>query len=181
MVSTCTPTAAKEMLARSPECQLIDVREYAEFAAGHVPAAKLIPLGQVKNRAGELDKARPIVVLCKGGKRAAQAAEILKEAGCAQLHVVEGGTDAWVAAGLPVDRMQKAPWALDRQVRLAAGLLVVVGLFIPPWPWLSAFVGAGLAFAALTNTCGMAMILAKMPWNRACCGSGLVTSCKPKQ
>jgi len=66
-----------------------------------------------------------------------------------------------------VEREKRAPWALERQVRLVAGLLVLVGLFIPPWPWLSAFVGAGLAFASLTNTCGMALLLAKMPWNRS--------------
>ena len=174
MIATCTPQQARDTLASQTGCQLIDVREYPEFASGHAPAAKLIPLGQVKDRMGELDKSRPILVLCKSGARATKAAGILSDAGCSQVTVVEGGTEAWIAAGLPVDKVLKAPWALERQVRLLAGLLVIAGLFIPPWPWLSALVGAGLAFAALTNTCGMAMLLAKMPWNRQYAGA---TSC----
>lgn len=176
MVTTLSPQQVTQMLAERGDCQLLDVREYVEYAAGHVPAARLIPLGQVATRFAELDPARPVVVLCKGGKRAAQAAEILCQHGCREVTVVAGGTDAWAAAGLPIDKEHKAPWALERQVRLAAGLLVLVGLFIPPWPFVSAFVGAGLVFAALTKTCGMAMCLARMPWNRQQAAGGATGS-----
>jgi rhodanese-related sulfurtransferase len=180
MIATCTPRQARDLLASTPECQALDVREYAEYAAAHVPGTCLIPLGQVRARIGEIDKARPVLVFCKGGKRAAQAAAILDQAGCSAVTVVEGGTDAWIAAGLPVATERKAPWALERQVRLAAGLLMLLGLFIPPWPWLSAFVGAGLVFAAVSNTCGMALLLARMPWNRApaCATAGGNTGAK---
>lgn len=174
MIATCSPKKAQEWIATDPRVQVIDVREYPEYAGGHVPQARLISLGQVTERLGELTKDRPILVLCKGGKRATMAAEKLLAAGYPQVTVVEGGTDAWITAGLPVEKIAKAPWALERQVRLAAGALVVIGLFIPPWPYLSAFVGAGLVFAALTNTCGMGMMLARMPWNKAgaSCPSG---------
>jgi len=167
MVTTCSAKQTEESFGNRQDAQWIDVREYPEFAGGHASCARLMPLGQVKARLHELDGTKPIIVLCKSGKRAAKAADILEQAGCRDITVVEGGTDAWIAAGLKVEREKRAPWALERQVRLVAGLLVLVGLFIPPWPWLSAFVGAGLAFASLTNTCGMALLLAKMPWNRS--------------
>ncbi|MCL2646178.1 MAG: rhodanese-like domain-containing protein [Phycisphaerales bacterium] len=166
MISTLSPRDAQTFLNASPGAQLIDVREHFEFAAAHVPAAQLIPLGTIQSRLDQLDKSRPIVILCKSGGRAKKAAGILDNAGCCALHIVAGGTDAWIAAGLPVTREPHAPWSLERQVRLATGLLVLVGLFIPPWPYLSLLVGAGLVFAGLTNFCGLAFLLAKFPWNR---------------
>lgn len=180
MASCCKPDQLRRMLDEKKDIQLVDVREYAEFASGHVPGARLIPLGEVAHRTADIDKSRPVVLLCKGGTRAARAAEILSEAGCRDVLTVEGGTDAWVAAGLPVEVEAKAPWALERQVRLVAGSLVLAGLFIPPWPYLSAFVAAGLIFAAVTNTCGMGMLLSKMPWNRprtSCNGIAESKSC----
>jgi rhodanese-related sulfurtransferase len=166
MYNARTPQQVQTLLRERPDCQLIDVREYAEYAGGHVPGATLISLGSLPTRLAEVDKARPAVLLCKSGKRATQAAQLLCANGCQEVLVVEGGTEAWIAAGLPVDKEARAPWALERQVRLAAGLLILGGLFIPPWPYLSAFVGAGLTFAALTNTCAMGLMLSKMPWNR---------------
>lgn len=154
------------MLEGGRACRLIDVREFPEFAAGHVPGAEPIPLGTLPGVVSSIDKSRPVIVLCKSGKRARRAAEILNAAGCSEVLHVQGGTDAWIADGLPVEREAKAPWSLERQVRFTAGLLVLIGLFIPPWPYLSAFIGAGLVFAAVTDTCGMGMMLAKMPWNR---------------
>lgn len=167
MITICRPQEIRTLLAGSGRFQFIDVREFPEYASVHVPGVQLLPLAQLKDRMGELDPAMPVVVICKSGKRAEKAAQILDAHGFKQVTIVEGGTDAWVAAGLPVERSEKAPWALERQVRLSAGVLVLLGLFIPPWPWLSAFVGAGLVFAGITNTCGMAMLLARMPWNRS--------------
>ncbi|MBO0696981.1 MAG: DUF2892 domain-containing protein, partial [Zavarzinella sp.] len=96
----------------------------------------------------------------------------LLAAGCPDVMNVEGGTAAWAAAGLPVVRGRKAV-SLERQVRIAAGLLVVLGAVLgwlvhPAFVGLSAFVGAGLVFAGVTDTCGMGMLLARMPWNRSC-------------
>jgi rhodanese-related sulfurtransferase len=167
MITTSVPRQAHDMLASGAAPQFVDVREFAEYASGHAPGVKLMPLGRLKeNGQGNLDPAKSVVLICKSGKRSAQAAEFLDSRGFTDLTVVDGGMEAWAAAGLPVQKLNAAPWSLERQVRLAAGLLVLAGLFIPPWPWLSAFVGAGLAFAAITNTCGMAMVLARMPWNR---------------
>ena len=167
MISTLSPQDAQAFLNASSDTQLIDVREHFEFAAAHVPAAQLIPLGKIQSQLDQLDKSRPIVILCKSGGRATKAAAILDNAGCRAIHVVAGGTDAWIAAGLPVTREPRAPWSLERQVRLITGLLVLIGLFIPPWPFLSLFIGAGLVFAGLTDFCGLGLLLAKLPWNRS--------------
>ncbi len=109
--------------------------------------------------------------MCRSGNRAKQAAERLARKGFTDVHVVEGGMLAWTEAGLPVVKGESKVWSLERQVRFVAGLLVVLGagLSIAAHPYfiaLSAFVGAGLVFAAVTDTCGMAMILARMPWNQ---------------
>ena len=166
MISTLSPQEAQAFLSAFSDAQLIDVREPFEFAAAHVPNAQLVPLGQIQTQLDQFDKSRPIVILCKSGGRAKRAAEILDSAGCSVIHVVAGGTDAWITAGLPVTREPRAPWSLERQVRLVAGLLVLIGLFIPPWPYLSLFIACGLIFAALTNFCGLGLLLAKLPWNR---------------
>lgn len=178
MLVRCSPAKVRDLLKERSDCQLVDVREYAEYAQGHVPGARHIPLGEVARRLDELDRSRPIVVVCKSGSRAARAADMLVKAGCREVLSVEGGTDAWASAGLPTESEHKAPWSLERQVRIVAGSLVVIGLFIPPWPYLSAMVGAGLVFAALTNTCAMGRLLSKMPWNRpkGTCG-GRANSC----
>jgi rhodanese-related sulfurtransferase len=117
----------------------------------------------------------PLYLICRTGTRAQQAWKRLHDAGFAQVVCVEGGTEAWEQAGLPVVR-GRGVIALDRQVRIAAGLLVLLGVGLsilvhPAWIALSAFVGAGLVFAGITDTCGMAMLLAKMPWNQVREGS----------
>ncbi|MEZ6066663.1 MAG: DUF2892 domain-containing protein [Planctomycetaceae bacterium] len=108
-------------------------------------------------------------VICKSGSRGSKACEQLAASGLDVVNV-DGGTEAWAAAGLPVVR-GKASMSLERQVRIAAGLLVLVGVTLaylihPAWMGLSAFVGAGLVFAGITDTCGMGLMLAKMPWNQ---------------
>jgi rhodanese-related sulfurtransferase len=112
----------------------------------------------------------PLYLLCRTGTRAQQAWKRLHDAGFTHVVCVEGGTEAWEQAGLPVVR-GRGVIALDRQVRIAAGLLVLLGVGLsilvhPAFVALSAFVGTGLLFAGITDTCGMAMLLAKMPWNQ---------------
>ncbi|MEO0586945.1 MAG: rhodanese family protein, partial [Planctomycetota bacterium] len=115
--------------------------------------------------------AGPTYVICKAGGRAKQAAERLaQQDDTLDLVIVEGGTDAAVAAGLDIEH-GKAVMSLERQVRIAAGSLVTmgtaVGVFVSPWALIvPAFVGCGLVFAGMTNTCGMGMLIARMPWNR---------------
>ncbi len=110
--------------------------------------------------------------MCRSGNRARQGAEKLAGKGFTGVHVIEGGMQAWSKAGLPVVKGESKIWSLERQVRFAAGLLVLAGVILafavhPYFALLSGFIGAGLVFAAVTDTCGMAMMLAKMPWNQA--------------
>lgn len=146
--------------------RLLDVRTPAEFGEVHIEGSTLMPL----DRLDPAQVAGPVVLVCRSGKRAEQARQKLAAAGCGNLAVLEGGVTAWEAAGLPVKR-GKAALSLERQVRIAAGLLVLAGTALGTWVnpgfyGLAAFVGAGLTFAGLTDWCGMAMLLAKMPWNQ---------------
>jgi len=150
---------------------LIDVREYAEFAGGRVKGAKLIPLGDIEKRYAEIEPDKPAFLICRSGKRASEAQRKLFALGFSDVRNVRGGFEAWKAAGFEFEKDAKAVWSLERQVRCAAGSLVVLGVILslllhPYFIALSAFVGAGLVFAAVTDTCGMAMMLAKMPWNK---------------
>lgn len=150
--------------------ELIDVRSASEFAAGHLPGAVNIPLEQIELRTSDLAMDRPIVLVCQGGTRARMAEELLVGRG-RELIVLEGGTKAWIDAGNPVVRSTVARWALERQVRLIAGLLVITGVLLGVlvsdwWLGLSAFVGCGLVFAGFTGLCPMGEALARLPWNR---------------
>lgn len=153
---------------------LIDVRTPIEFREVHATTARNIPLDVLDPHAVMNDRAsacdEPLFVICRSGNRGAMARQKFIDAGFANVRNVEGGTEAWVAAGLPVVRGKKA-MSLERQVRIAAGCLVLVGsllgIFVHPYfAGISAFVGAGLIFAGVTDTCGMGMLLAKMPWNQ---------------
>lgn len=164
------PEELRARLDRGEALELLDVREFPEFAAGRIAGARLLPLGELDRRAVELDRARPVVCVCRSGKRSAQAAEKLVALGFAHVQQLEGGLLAWEQAGLPMKKDAHAPWALERQVRFTAGLLVLAGLGLSlVWPaaiGLSWFVSVGLVFAAVTDWCGMGLLLAKMPWNR---------------
>jgi rhodanese-related sulfurtransferase len=163
--------------------QLVDVRSASEFASGHLAGALSIPLDQIESRIADLDCHRPVVLVCKTGLRSAIVCNLLQQLGKPAL-VLQGGTAAWEQAGFPLVRSAKTRWALERQVRLIAGLLVAAGSLLAlavdaRWAYLSGFVGLGLTFAGLTDFCAMAIVLQKMPWNRArkrtstpgCCSS----------
>jgi rhodanese-related sulfurtransferase len=152
---------------------LIDVRTPAEFREVHAARAQNAPLDMLDPQAVMRERNgadEPLYLICQGGSRGAEACRKFCDAGYSNVMNVEGGTRAWVEAGLPVVRGQKAI-SLERQVRITAGSLVLVGAVLgfivhPYFIGLSAFVGAGLLFSGITDTCGMAMVLAKMPWNR---------------
>ncbi len=151
--------------------QLIDVRSSAEFAAGHLPGASNIPMDQIEMRLADLDPSEPVILVCQSGKRASMTAALLQPHGMTT-RVLSGGTAAWKAAGHPVVGNRTARWSLERQVRLGAGLLVLASLLLawtlhPNWLFLTAFVGAGLSFAGLTDICLMGSLLGRMPWNHA--------------
>ena len=146
---------------------LVDVRTPPEYREAHAEGARNVPLDRLDP--ASLGGDAPILAICKSGTRSGKAVEALRAAGVDAVSV-DGGTPAWDAAGLPVVRGKKSI-SLERQVRIAAGSLALIGsllaLFVHPyWAALPAFIGAGLTFAGLTDTCGMGMLLAKMPWNR---------------
>lgn len=152
---------------------VIDVRTPVEYRHIHIPRAVLEPLDSIDpNRiAQRYSPQAPLYVICQSGARAKQAILQLEKAGVRDCVLVEGGTAGWVQAGLPVERGPGTCISLERQVRIAAGALVLTGTLLGMF-WnrlilgLPAFVGAGLLFAGVTDTCGMGMLLARMPWNR---------------
>ena len=155
--------------------QIIDVRTPAEYAQVHAEGARSVPLDQldpttlISSREGA--NGEPLFIICKTGGRAAKACQKFQAAGFQNVMSVEGGTTAWEQAGLPVVRGTRRVISLERQVRIAAGSLVLLSVLLgwrvhPAFLGLSALVGTGLAFSGITDWCGMGMLLAKMPWNR---------------
>ena len=181
-MTTVTPRQLHDRLQKGEELHLLDVRTPAEHAEIHVPGVHLSPLDRLDpaQLAGVngFAKDQPVFLLCRTGSRAKQAAEKLEKSGFTQCEVVEGGTMAWAEAGLPVNRGTTSVMSLERQVRIAAGAIVLTGALLaqfvnPAFIWLSGFVGAGLMFAGITDTCAMGMLISKLPWNQrgsaACC------------
>jgi rhodanese-related sulfurtransferase len=167
-----SPFDLRDYLGSNSSAQLFDVRSYPEFAGGHLVGARLLPLDQVTQRLAEIDRTRPVVVVCGTGKRSAQAREALISAGFEQVSDLAGGLAAWEEAGLPMEKSARVPWSLERQVRVVAGSLVLLGVALgfsvhPAFFGLSAFIGGGLVVAGVTDWCGMGLLLARMPWNRA--------------
>lgn len=150
------------------EVGLLDVRTPVEYASLHIPGSRSMPLGRLQ--AEEL-KGREWLLVCASGQRAARALEQLEQAGCQGLRVLEGGVTAWEREGLPLERGVNRGLSLERQVRIAAGVLVLTGVILGTWVHpgfygIAAFVGAGLTFAGLTDWCGMGLLLTKAPWNQ---------------
>jgi rhodanese-related sulfurtransferase len=178
------PFELQRLLAEGAPAQLLDVRTPGEFAAAHVPGAKLIPLDNLNPDAFQRQRGSkeiPVYVLCQSGARARKAIEKLERAGVQGCVLVEGGTQGWIDAGLPTERAQSTVLPLMRQVQIAVGLISAAGAALaltvnPLFAILPLVTGGGLVFAGITGTCGMALLLAKMPWNRAqscsSCGEG---------
>lgn len=150
---------------------LVDIREPDEFARRHVRGALSQPLSTLEQAHLKIDPAQDVIFTCRTGMRTGANCERLAALVQRDAYVLEGGVDAWAAAGLPVEEDRKAPLELMRQVQIAAGALVLAGVALgfavhPAFFALSAFVGAGLAFAGISGFCGMARLLAVMPWNR---------------
>lgn len=173
-ITTITPNELEAQRQAGETIELIDVRTPVEFRELHASIARNIPLDRLDpaevhaSRNGNGDK--PLYVICRTGSRAKKACEQIVGAGFPNVVNVEGGTIGWEKAGLPVVHGKKMI-SLERQVRIAAGMLTLIGailaLTIDPWfALLPAFIGAGLTFAGITDTCGMGLMLARMPWNQ---------------
>jgi rhodanese-related sulfurtransferase len=149
------------------------VREPDEHARERIPGARNLPLSRLEEAELAVHQGRPVLFHCRSGARTqGNAARLAAKAGACEAYVVEGGLQAWKQAGLPVAEDRRQPLELMRQVQIAAGgmvvLGVVLGVLVSPWFLaLAGFVGAGLVFAGVTGTCGLANLLRLMPWNRA--------------
>ncbi|GCF08671.1 rhodanese-like domain-containing protein [Dictyobacter arantiisoli] len=164
---------AYEMIMVTQDAIVIDVRTPAEFEAKHIAGSHNIPLDQLPvytNEIAKLASNTPVLLICQSGTRARKAAEILQTAPVPSLSLLDGGMVAWEKAGKPYKQgVQK--WSMERQVRGVAGTLVLLGalggLFAwKPLTWIAALVGGGLAYSAASNTCGMALLLSKLPYNQ---------------
>lgn len=155
------------------EAVLVDVREPAEYAAENITGATLLPLGSLSKAALPPCAGKKLVIHCRKGGRGGSACEkLLAEDPALDIYNLEGGIEAWRAAGLTVASSGKAFLPLDRQVQLTIGLLLITGsvlgaLFSPAWFVLTGLIGAGLTVAGLTGFCGLALVMAKMPWNQS--------------
>lgn len=172
MTSTLLPLPPAEVRARlaSGKAVLVDIREPDEFARSHVPGARSVPLSQW-DHAPLPEGEGAVIFTCRSGMRTAGACDRLAARVEGPAYVLDGGLDAWGKAGLPLAVDAKAPMEIMRQVQIAAGSLVLLGivfgfLVAPGFFALSAFVGAGLTFAGISGFCGMARLLMLAPWNR---------------
>jgi rhodanese-related sulfurtransferase len=166
MTDTITPADARARLKAG--ARLIDIRSPAEFAREHVPGSLNIPQEQLATAALP---AGPLIFTCRSGARTGGCAHQIAERAGPDAVILGGGLAAWSAAGLAVDIDRSQPIDLMRQVQIVAGSLVLIGVLLgalvsPAFFGLSAFVGAGLTFAGLSGWCGMARLLALMPWNQ---------------
>jgi rhodanese-related sulfurtransferase len=171
MTETISPNELKNLHRSGKIINLVDVRAPAEFRQLYVDFARNIPLNALDPELFRHEQSsEPLYIICQQGGRSRKACQKLAAAGIANVINVEGGTAACAAAGLPLAR-GKTTISLERQIRIAAGSLVLLGSLLawlvhPAFLGLSAFIGAGLVFAGITNTCGMGMMLARMPWNQ---------------
>lgn len=171
---TLAPISPLELKRRldGGEAVLIDIRESDEHAREHILGARLAPLSAIDAHDFDRDHGKIAVFHCKSGMRTQSNAARLLAKGFTDARYLDGGIEAWKAAGLPVHANTKAPLEIMRQVQITAGALVLIGVTLgvvvhPAFFGLSAFVGGGLLFAGASGWCGMASLLKQMPWNRA--------------
>ncbi|WP_020590776.1 rhodanese-like domain-containing protein [Kiloniella laminariae] len=173
IVSISPRDLEKRLLAE--EVELIDLRGGLEFAQEHIKGSRLIPLDKIASYDFSDTSGQAAVFLCRSGQRTLMASELLSLMPFKEIMILEGGLMAWIAAGLPTKKLTKAPIDIMRQVQVIAGSLVLTGILLgfvvhSGFLFIAAFVGAGLTLAGLTGFCGMARILAVMPWNRVSSG-----------
>lgn len=171
MIKTLTARQLLELVERGEQVQLVDVRDPGEFAESHIPSAVNIPMDEAESRIEDLRQREQVVLICQGGARAEMTCGLLAPHHPNVL-VLQGGTDAWQEAGLPVVGNRRARLPLMRQVQVVVGPLALAGsllaVFVNPlWAIVPAVIGAGLTVAGTTGFCGMAKLLGLMPWNRA--------------
>jgi rhodanese-related sulfurtransferase len=151
--------------------RILDVRTPGEFEGVHIAGAYNVPLDLLREHSDEIRTHLDdhVVLVCRSGQRATQAEQTLHDTGLTNVHILDGGMNSWEAGGFSVKRGAQR-WDLERQVRLVAGsivaLSILASIFVPGFKWVALFIGSGLVFAAVSNTCTMGMMLAKLPYNR---------------
>jgi rhodanese-related sulfurtransferase len=172
LTSIISPQVLAELIQAQPDVRLLDVRTPGEFESAHISGAYNVPLDTLPEHTREIRTVTEaqIVLVCQSGQRAGKAEDALRAAGMSNLHVLEGGVNAWIAAGYEIARGRKRI-SLERQVRIAAGALAATGgllaLFVNPlFAAIPAAIGSGLVFAGLTDTCLMGMMLSRLGYNR---------------
>ncbi len=171
MTDTIDVSTLQGLMERDPSLRILDVRTGGEFETVHIPGSYNVPLDTLGEHVEDLaDVAHTVVLVCQSGNRASSAHTKLADAGKETLHLLDGGIAAWETAGGQVSRSGTSRWAMDRQVRLAAGTLALTGValstLVPQAKWLAGAVATGLVVSAVTDSCAMAAVLAKLPYNR---------------
>jgi rhodanese-related sulfurtransferase len=182
-----SPMELTHRLEYDSKATVFDVRSPAEYKAGHIPGARLLPVDELETRnladlvgPTHFEGDNPLYLTCHSGKRAEKAAQVLRDAGIEHLTLVQGGTEAWQNAGLPVNTCDSA-LSLERQVQIVVGSLLILKVFFgfavhELFFVAGAAIGAGLITAGITRWCGMARLMARMPWNRRVdCGNAVQT------
>lgn len=152
------------------QARMIDVREYPEFATGHIEGSELVPLAMLDRTSEAWDRSQPLTLVCRSGRRAEQARRTLASKGFQSLSVLNGGVEAWKNGGKSLTVAAHGPWSMERQVRVTSGFLVLaffgLGLLTSKKVFAgAALIGAGLVYAGVSDTCMMASVLGRMPWN----------------
>jgi rhodanese-related sulfurtransferase len=173
MTAGITSTELRDRIASEAPPWILDVRTPAEFETAHIGGSYNVPLDVLNDHGSEvaerLDQSHDVVLVCRSGQRAAQAADLLRSTGVSGGSVLENGIADWEGQGFEVNRGVQR-WELERQVRLVAGSIVLSSVLgsvaIPRLKWLAAAIGAGLSYAAISNTCAMGTALSNLPYNR---------------
>jgi rhodanese-related sulfurtransferase len=173
LTRTFGPADLEHLRREHPELRMIDVRTPGEFASGHIAGSYNVPLPDLAEHRQELTTtgAGPVVLICRSGRRADTASAQLHASGLDDVHVLAGGVLAWEASGGPLIQLtESAAWTIERQVRFVAGAVVATSTAASIWwapaRYLAGALGLGLVVAALTDTCAMGNLLARLPFNR---------------
>lgn len=168
MLTTIQPKDAFERV-QAGTAKIIDIRDTAEYAEVFIKGAQLVPLSIIQQHPLGTEDGKELIFTCRSGKRTEAARPVLEQLVTGSASILDGGLQGWEKAGLPLNRMPKQALPMFRQIQIAAGSLILLGVFGSaiwhPLYLLTAFVGAGLVFAGITGYCGMGILLSKMPWN----------------